>query len=189
MGIDEAGRGPLAGPVAVGIVLAPVRFDIQVRFPGVADSKKLTEAKREEIYELLLKESHKGTLQFCVRFASAAQIDKVGISKAVRSALHNGVKFLAPEPKGVHILLDGSLYAPEEYSQETIIRGDASEPIISLASIAAKVRRDRLMKNFAKKYPEYLFDIHKGYGTAKHYAAIKKHGLCDIHRKSWSIAL
>ena len=82
-------------------------------------------------------------------------------------------------------MLDGSLYAPQEYTQETIIRGDASEPIISLASIAAKVRRDRLMKGFAKKYPEYSFDIHKGYGTSKHYAAIKKHGLCDIHRKSW----
>ena len=95
---------------------------------------------------------------------------------------------LAPEPAGVRILLDGSLYAPEEYTQETIIRGDVSEPIISLASIAAKVRRDRLMRGFAKKYPEYLFDIHKGYGTRKHYEAIEKHGLCDIHRKSWNIS-
>lgn len=187
MGVDEAGRGPLAGPVAVGVVLAPVRFDISNHFPGVADSKVLTEKKREEIYELLVEESKKGSVRFCVRFASASQIDKMGLSKALRGALYNGVRALAPEAAGVRILLDGSLHAPEEYVQETIIRGDASEPIISLASIAAKVRRDRLMRAFAKKYPEYLFDIHKGYGTRKHYAAIAKHGLCDIHRKSWSI--
>ncbi len=187
MGVDEAGRGPLAGPVAVGVIKVPVGFDIAKHFPGVNDSKQLSETKREEIYELLVEEAAKGTVRFCVRFASAAQIDKVGLSKALRSALYNGVRTLAPEPRGVRVLLDGSLYAPLEYEQEIIIRGDASEPIISLASIAAKVERDALMRGFAKKYPEYLFDVHKGYGTRKHYAAIAKHGLCSIHRKSWSI--
>lgn len=177
----------MAGPVAVGIIVAPAHYDISKYFPGVADSKQLTEAKREEIYELLLRESKKGTVRFCVRFASAEVIDAIGISKAVRRALYSGVRTLAPEPACVRVLLDGSLYAPEEYTQETIIRGDASQPIISLASIVAKVRRDRLMRGFAKKYPEYAFDIHKGYGTRKHYTAIKKHGLCDIHRKSWNI--
>ncbi len=151
----------------------------------------LSEAKREEIYERMALFARIGELQFCVRFASAETIDKIGISKAVRRALYSGVRSLAPEAKSkgksVRILLDGSLYAPQEYTQETIIRGDASEPIISLASIAAKVRRDRLMRGLAKKYPEYAFDIHKGYGTQKHYAAIKKYGLCDIHRKSWNI--
>lgn len=181
----------MAGPVAVGILLAPAKFNIAKHFPDAADSKILTEKKREEMYERILLFSRTGELRFCVRFASAELIDKIGISKAVRRALYSGVRFLAPEPKSkeksVQILLDGSLHAPEEYTQETIIRGDASEPIISLASIVAKVRRDRLMRGFAKKYPEYFFDIHKGYGTAKHYAAIAKHGLCDIHRKSWSI--
>ena len=187
MGVDESGRGPLAGPVAVGVVLASIKFDIAKYFPGVADSKVLSEEKREEIYELLLEHASAGHVRFCVRFASAQTIDTIGITKAVRRAVYSGVKFLAPETTDVQILLDGLLYAPKEYTQETIIRGDATEPIISLASIAAKVRRDRLMRGFAKKYPEYAFDIHKGYGTRKHYDAIEKHGLCAIHRKSWNL--
>ena len=92
---------------------------------------------------------------------------------------------LAPDSALVHVLLDGALKAPPEYSQETIINGDELIPIISLASIAAKVTRDRLMVELSKKYPEYSFEKHKGYGTAAHYEALKKHGPCDIHRRSF----
>ena len=92
---------------------------------------------------------------------------------------------LAPDPTEVRVLLDGLLHAPEEYEQETIIKGDALEPVISLASIAAKVRRDRLMKRLALAYPEYFFEVHKGYGTKKHYEALKKWGPSDIHRKTF----
>ena len=146
MGVDEAGRGPLAGPVAVGVVIAPKRFNVSKHFPGVADSKVLSEKKREEIYELLVMQKRAGTVRFCVQFASAKTIDTIGITKAVHRALYKGVRLLAPELAEVHVLLDGLLHAPEGYSQETIIRGDASEPLISLASVAAKVERDRLMK-------------------------------------------
>lgn len=92
---------------------------------------------------------------------------------------------MAPEPRGVHVLLDGLLYAPREYSQETIIGGDELEPIIALASIVAKVRRDRLMRRLARRYPKYHLEEHKGYGTKSHYAAIQKYGLSDIHRHTY----
>lgn len=189
MGVDEAGRGPLAGPVAVGVVMVRKGFDIKKHFPGVADSKVLTPAKREELYELILLFSRIRELTFTVRFASHSFIDSYGIARAVRRSVYSGVRSLARGPRGVRILLDGLLHAPEEYAQETIIRGDESEPIISLASIVAKVRRDRLMRQYAKKFPDYGFERHKGYGTRAHYAAISEHGLCDIHRKSWNLRL
>jgi ribonuclease HII len=185
IGIDEAGRGPLAGPVAVGVIKVPVGFNIKKHFPGVADSKKLSEKKREEIYALLLAREKAGDVSFCVRFASNTCIDEHGITRAVRHSIYKGVRTLAPSSKGVCILLDGLLHAPLEYKQKTIVRGDVTEPIISLASIAAKVERDRLMKKLAKKYPMYAFEVHKGYGTAKHRKAIKRFGLSKIHRRSF----
>jgi len=185
VGVDEAGRGPLAGPVAVGIVRAPQSFDIKQHFPGVADSKKLSEEKRETIYALLLERTNNGDVQFSVQFSEAAIIDSIGITKAVKEALDRGVRLLVPHSEGVKVLLDGLLHAPEEYAQETIIRGDQSEPIISLASIAAKVERDGLMKNLAAQFPDYGFDIHKGYGTKKHREAITTFGFCNIHRKTF----
>lgn len=185
IGVDEAGRGPLAGPVAVGVVAVPKGYNIRKAFPGVADSKKLTSSAREKLYELLLEKAKKGEVQFCVRFSTAATIDKHGLTRAVRSAVWGGVRALAPEPAGVRVLLDGLLKAPPQYVQQTIIRGDQSEPVISLASIAAKVKRDRLMKRLAKQYPEYGFDQHKGYGTPEHYARLRKHGLSNLHRRSF----
>ena len=185
MGIDEAGRGPLAGPVAVGVIKVSVGFNIKKHFPGVADSKQLSEKKREEIYTLLLAHKKAGDVSFCVRFASNTYIDEHGITRAVRNSIYKGVRALAPSPKGVRIMLDGLLHAPEEYKQKTIVRGDVTEPIISLASIAAKVERDRLMKKLAKKYPNYGLEVHKGYGTLKHRKAIKRFGLSDIHRQSF----
>ncbi len=200
IGVDEAGRGPLAGPVAVGIVMVPARFNIRKAFPGVADSKKLTAAKREAIYTLLeQKAKESDQVRYMVVFASAKLIDEKGISYAVRQAVARGVRALAPvAARGgrssvtagdVRVLLDGLLHAPLQYEQSTIVRGDVSEPVISLASIVAKVRRDRLMSRLATRYPFYGFDVHKGYGTHAHYEAIQKHGTCAIHRRSFGLQM
>jgi ribonuclease HII len=120
-----------------------------------------------------------------VEFESAETIDREGIATAVRRALWRGVNALAPDAALVKVMLDGSLKAPPEYAQETIINGDELVPLISLASIAAKVSRDRLMLELAKEYPQYGFEKHKGYGTAAHYEALKKYGLSAIHRRSF----
>lgn len=185
LGVDEAGRGPLAGPVAVGVVAVPEGFDVAKEFPGVADSKKLSEKKREGLFASLEERSRRGDVRFAVEFESSDTIDREGIAVAVRRALHRGVNALAPDAALVKIQLDGALRAPPEYSQETIIGGDELVPVISLASIAAKVVRDRLMKEIALAYPLYGFEQHKGYGTKAHYAMLKHHGLCAIHRRSF----
>lgn len=185
LGVDEAGRGPLAGPVSVGVVAVPEGFDVAREFPGVNDSKKLSEKKREEIYGMLEARIIKGDARFTVEFESAETIDKEGIAVAVRRALARGVRILAPDSTLVHVQLDGALHAPSQYSQETIIHGDALIPLISLASIAAKVERDRLMVALAQAYPQYGFEQHKGYGTRAHYEALEKYGLCDMHRRSF----
>ncbi len=185
VGIDEAGRGPLAGPVAVGVVVAPPQFDLRL-LEGVRDSKQLTELGREIWYEKLRILNLEHNVLFTVQFSSAAFIDTHGIVPAIRTAIARGLRELLVSEEESHILLDGSLKAPPRFvSQETIIRGDETEPLISLASIAAKVRRDRLMKQLALRYPEYGFDIHKGYGTKAHRELIQKHGISAIHRKSF----
>ncbi|MDO8593817.1 MAG: ribonuclease HII [bacterium] len=185
LGVDEAGRGPLAGPVAVGVVAVQEGFDVATEFPGVKDSKKLSEKKREKIFEMLTARVALGDARFAVEFESAETIDNEGIATAVRRALWRGVNSLAPDSALVYIQLDGALRAPPEYAQETIINGDELIPIISLASIAAKVTRDRLMVGLAGKYPLYGFEKHKGYGTTFHYDMLEKHGLCVIHRRSF----
>jgi len=185
LGVDEAGRGPLAGPVSVGVIAVPEGFDILKEFPGVADSKKLSEKKREKIFEMLETRAAGGDTRFVVEFEDAETIDREGIAVAVRKALSRGVNALAPDSALVRIQLDGALRAPAEYAQETIINGDELIPIISLASIAAKVVRDRLMVELAQKYPLYGFEKHKGYGTALHYEMLEKHGLCAVHRRSF----
>jgi ribonuclease HII len=185
LGVDEAGRGPLAGPVSVGVVAIPEGFDVAKEFPGVNDSKKLTEKKREEIYAMLAARVVLGDIRFAVEFESADVIDREGIVPAVQKALSRGVNALAPDASLVRVQLDGALRAPKEYDQQTIINGDALIPIISLASIAAKVERDRLMCALAREYPEYGFEAHKGYGTKMHYEMLEKYGLCIIHRRSF----
>ena len=185
LGVDEAGRGPLAGPVSVGVVAVPEGFDVAKEFPGVTDSKKLSEKKREKLFELLEARVLLGDVRFAVEFESAAVIDKEGIVRAIRRALARGVNALAPDAALVTVKLDGSLRAPVEYAQETIIHGDALVPVISLASIAAKVSRDRLMLELAKQYPEYGFEKHKGYGTKAHYDMLEKYGPSVIHRRSF----
>jgi ribonuclease HII len=188
LGVDEAGRGPLAGPVAVGVVAVPEAMLPKLRrmFPGVNDSKQLSEGDRERIYARMNDlRGRSSDFRFCVRFAGAGAIDERGIVPAVYGCAARGIRALAPEPAGVRILLDGALRAPHIYEQRTIVGGDASEAVISLASIAAKVERDRRMKRLAKRHPVYGFEKHKGYGTARHYAMLEKHGPCVIHRRSF----
>ena len=185
IGVDEAGRGPLAGPVAVGVVAVPHGFDLLGEIPGIADSKELSEKKREAVYERTQHFVASGVVRYIVQFTSAQTIDEIGIVPSVIRAVHEGVRTLAPSSLGVRILLDGLLHAPEGYDQKTIIHGDGLEPIIGLASILAKVERDHLMMEAAKQYPGYGFEKHKGYGTATHLAAIRELGFSDIHRKSF----
>lgn len=185
MGVDEAGRGPLAGPVAVGVVVAPAEYDFLGVFPHLNDSKKLSEKKREQIFEELIVREKAGELRFCVKSVSASVIDTSGIVRAVISSVRAGVRQLAPEPAGVRVYLDGLLHAPEEYEQETVVGGDALIPAIMLASIAAKVSRDRFMVQLADTYPGYGLEKHKGYGTRAHKDAIQRLGLSDIHRVSF----
>lgn len=184
LGVDEAGRGPLAGPVAVGIVAVAEGFDVAKEFPGVADSKQLSAKKREKIFGLLEARAAQGDIRFAVEFEDAPSIDTNGISRAVALAVARGVRALS-DPASSRVLLDGLLKAPPEYAQETIIRGDETVPIISLASIAAKVTRDKIMTELSVAYPTYGFEQHKGYGTRVHYEALDKWGLCVIHRRSF----
>lgn len=184
IGIDEAGRGPIAGPVSVGTVMIPQDFD-PAFFSGIRDSKQLSEEKREEWFAKM--KSHPG-IHIAVSLVGASHIDTRGIVSAVKVAMRRNLNELTSDidPNTILILLDGSLYAPKEFlHQETIIKGDEKIPVISLASIAAKVTRDRHMVRLGKKHPEYGFDQHKGYGTKEHYRNLKKHGRLDIHRASF----
>jgi len=185
LGVDEAGRGPLAGPVSVGVVAVPEGFDVLKEFPGVADSKKLSEKRREKLFALLEARATVGDVRFVVAYESEHAIDREGIAVVIHRAVERGVRKLAPDVALAKVQLDGSLHAPTEYAQETIINGDELIPLISLASIAAKVSRDRLMCELAETYPAYGFEKHKGYGTRAHYEALQKHGLCVIHRRSF----
>jgi len=185
IGIDEAGRGPLAGPVAVGAVCVPVAFLGFRKFArGVRDSKKLTAEKREEWFRKLEKTRDDGMLSFSVFMSSAEMINEHGIVPAITFALHSAIAELPCIAEETLVLLDGGLRAPKQFLfQETIIGGDDKEPTIALGSIAAKVTRDRFMIELAKGYPEYGFERHKGYGTKAHFSALKEHGILDgVHR-------
>lgn len=185
VGIDEAGRGPLAGPVSVGaiIIKAPLKHKL---FRKVRNSKQLSFIQREEWFSKILTEQKKGSLDYAVSCVSHKSIDEKGIVKAIRLAVNRTLNKLGVDPRSTMILLDGSLKAPDYFLfQETIIRGDETIPLISLASIAAKVVRDRKMIRLAKHYPEFDFDRHKGYGTRIHKTKIKLLGPCEIHRKSF----
>jgi ribonuclease HII len=182
VGIDEAGRGPIAGPVAVGVAVVPIDFNFAV-FAGVKDSKKLSAKAREVWIEKMKKEV---LCRYEVALVGSTHIDAFGIVHAITVAMKSALERLNLDPNVCEVRLDGSLYAPKEYiHQTTIIKGDVIEPIISLASIAAKVHRDHHMMRLAKQCPEWLFDIHKGYGTKKHYECIHLHGLSPAHRKTF----
>lgn len=191
IGIDEAGRGPLAGPVSVGVVCIQNDFNWE-QIPGVTDSKVLSPQKREALYKSAVRLKKEKKLWYAVHMVGSSVIDRIGIVPAVSLAmkkalvqLHKDVKMDAGE---CFVKLDGSLRAPQEFIfQETIIKGDAKEKIIGLASILAKVTRDRHMVRIAKRtqYAAYGFDVHKGYGTKVHIQSIKRHGLSTVHRKSF----
>lgn len=182
IGIDEAGRGPLAGPVAVGVFVLKVGANLII-LKEVKDSKKCSEKLREELFG-------KFPSTYSVGFASANYIDKHGIVPAIKSAMKKALDKLEKElkfkPSECSVMLDGSLQAPDKFiNQKTIIKGDDKIPVISAASICAKVMRDRKMVKLGKIYPEYGFEIHKGYGTLSHRNNIGKHGASKEHRKTF----
>jgi ribonuclease HII len=195
IGIDEVGRGPLAGPVAVGAFwIADRKILTAARALGVplCDSKKLTREQREIWYRAITVWQKEGKCVFSVVMISAKTIDMIGIAPAIRRALTRALYTVADSARSIStqadftILLDGGLKAPVEFKkQKTIIKGDEKEKVISLASIVAKVTRDRHMLAKSKKFPEYGFEKHVGYGTRAHYAALKKHGTCILHRQSF----
>lgn len=184
VGIDEVGRGPLAGPLVMGGVWgAPEAF---ARFVGIRDSKKLSEKKREEWAEIVKGEVRAGTLRVALVAISNRHIDAYGMTAALFSGVTRVLSKLEAVPSETDVLLDGSLRAPAMFvSQKTIIRGDESEPAIALASIMAKVMRDRHMVREGARIPGYGFEKHKGYGTAEHCEALRRLGPTEIHRKSF----
>jgi len=185
IGIDEAGRGPLAGPVSVGAVSLPVGFDVAL-VAGAKDSKMMTPRMREKLYEEMCILRAAGKIDFAVAFSDAAMIDREGIVPAIRAALTSALTLLDLDPAVCEVRLDGGLHAPDHFkNQTTIIRGDQTELAISLASIAAKVERDRIMIDIAAQFPAFKFEIHKGYGTALHRRMIQEIGLSPIHRASF----
>jgi len=188
VGIDEVGRGPIAGPVCVGafrINHESVKNKIKKTGIPLRDSKKLTSLQRENWLKYLRVWKREGLVDFHISYVHAVSIDKYGIAPSISRALERSLYRMKPEIKN-SVLLDGGLRAPKEFKkQKTIIKGDTKEPLIMLASIVAKFYRDRLMKRHAKIYPEYGFQNHVGYGTKAHYKAIKKHGLSPLHRRSF----
>ena len=188
VGIDEVGRGPLAGPVAVGTVciLGDISPKLKKLFPDARDSKKLSATKREEIFKKIKQAQMNDILRYIVRYENNKIIDKKGISFAIKSCIKKCLKDLEIKPKETQVFLDGGLKAPKELTfQKTIIGGDDKKLVISLASIVAKVSRDAMMCRLAKQFPKYGLEIHKGYGTLKHRQAIRKNGLTKIHRKTF----
>lgn len=190
VGIDEAGRGPLAGPITVAIVatkysVSSIKY--QVFFKNIRDSKKLS-VKQRQVWFNNFRNSPK--IYYAHSSVGNKTIDKIGIVKATSRAVRNCLRILNTKylilNTNARVVLDGSLHAPAEYQdQQAIIRGDEKIPIIAAASIIAKVIRDRKMVRFAKKYQRYSFEIHKGYGTKMHREAIRRHGMCDLHRRSF----
>jgi ribonuclease HII len=175
-GIDEAGRGPLAGPVAAAaVILDPCKLP-----RGLNDSKRLTPRERERLYEEIMLHA----MAVAVAFASAPEIDRINIRQATFSAMRRALIALSVAPR--HVLIDGNDLPPGlGLPAETIVKGDAAISSIAAASIVAKVTRDRLMRRLCSLYPAYRFSEHFGYGTPAHLAAIALHGTCPFHRLSF----
>lgn len=176
-GIDEAGRGPLAGPVVVACVIMPEDSMIE----GVNDSKKISEKKREALYEKITEEA----ISYGVGIVNQDEIDELNILRATKKALTMALKEMETKP---NVILVDALTGIDTLGipYKSIIKGDANSYSIAAASIIAKVTRDRIMREWDKVYPEYGFAGHKGYGTAKHIAAIKEYGLCPLHRRTFT---
>lgn len=175
-GVDEAGRGPLAGPVCAAAVILPQNCAIE----GLNDSKKLSEKKRELLYDEIIEKA----VSYCVAYGSLEEIEQYNILRATYLAMNRAIEGL--KITADFALIDGNR-APANIKIpcQTVIKGDAKSCSIAAASILAKVTRDRLLLEYDKEYPQYNFAKHKGYGTAEHYAAIKQYGPCAIHRLSF----
>jgi len=186
IGIDEVGRGPLAGPVTV-CAFAMLEHELPLlQNIGAKDSKTLSEQKRDIVNKKLRALQKEGRCTFQIASTSSHVIDRKGLTKSITIAIATALKRLNIHPEHADIYLDGGLRAPKSYfKQKTIIRGDGLIPVISCASILAKVHRDNLMNQYDLKFPEYGFFNHKGYGTPEHYKALRKHGLSTLHRKSF----
>ncbi len=174
-GIDEAGRGPLAGPVYAAAVILPRDAVIL----GLDDSKKLTEKKREELFDVITETA----AAYSIGFADEKEIDEINILQATFLAMKRAVDALPVKPD--FALVDGNRDPELGIDTLTVVKGDAKSMSIAAASVLAKVSRDRFMREAAKKYPQYEFDKHKGYGTKLHYERIEQYGICDIHRKTF----
>ena len=174
-GVDEAGRGPLAGPVCAAAVILPVDVDI----PGLNDSKKLSDKKRRELFPVICEKA----IAYGIAFADAGEIDEINILQATYLAMERAMEKLPVKPD--FALIDGNRAKDFGIPLETVVGGDGRSASIAAASILAKVTRDDYMLQQADIYPQYGFEVHKGYGTKAHYAALTAHGHCPIHRMSF----
>ncbi len=174
-GVDEAGRGPLAGPACAAAVILPRNTEIA----GLNDSKKLSEKSREKLYDEICEKA----MSFGIAFASVEEIEEFNILNAAMLAMNRAIAQLEPQPELA--LIDGNRSSAIEINSRCVIKGDAKCADIAAASILAKVTRDRYMLEMAEKYPEYHFERHKGYGTKLHYEALREYGPCEIHRPSF----
>ena len=174
-GVDEAGRGPLAGPVCAAAVILPSHLEI----PGLTDSKKLTDKKRRELFPIIKEQA----IAYGIGLASENEIDKINILQATFLAMQRAIDQL--EGRADLALIDGNREKDFGLPVKTVVKGDSLSANIAAASVLAKVTRDDIMTEIAEKYPEYGFDIHKGYGTKAHYAALTEHGPSPIHRMTF----
>lgn len=175
VGIDEAGRGPLAGPVCVAAVILPANAYI----PGLNDSKKLSDKRRRELVPVIKEKA----IAYGIAFADEHEIDEINILQATYLAMERAVSQLTVKPD--FLLIDGNRQKDFGVPTQTVIKGDSLSASIAAASVLAKVTRDDFMLEMAEKYPQYGFDIHKGYGTKAHYAALAEHGPCPLHRMTF----
>ena len=174
-GVDEAGRGPLAGPVCAAAVMLPPGLEI----PGLNDSKKLTDKKRRELYDIIIEQA----ISYGIAFASEQEIDEINILQATFLAMERAIQKLSPPPELA--LIDGNRAKDFGLPVRTIVKGDSLSASIAAASILAKVTRDRLMEEYDAQYPQYGFAVHKGYGTKRHYEGLREFGPSPIHRKTF----
>ena len=174
-GVDEAGRGPLAGPVCAAAVILPEHLEL----PGLNDSKKLTDKKRRELYPIIKEQA----IAYGIGFASEEEIDEINILQATFLAMQRAIDQL--EGKAEFALIDGNREKDFGIPVMTVVKGDSRSASIAAASVLAKVARDDVMLAMAEEYPEYGFEIHKGYGTKAHYAALAEHGASPVHRQSF----
>ena len=174
-GVDEAGRGPLAGPVCAAAVILPEHLQI----PGLNDSKKLTDKKRRELFPVIQEQA----IAYGIGLASESEIDEINILQATFLAMRRALEQLTVRPEIA--LIDGNRETDFGLPVKTVVKGDSLSANIAAASILAKVTRDNLMMELAQQYPEYGFEIHKGYGTKAHYEALRTYGPCPIHRKTF----